>query len=256
MSMLACELMNAEHHRTHAIIYGGHDAKVCALGERALAFWLVGRVDEAVEHGRAAIEWADDLSHVGSRVHAFDYALVLHSFRRDAVEVSRWAEHARSVRNGAAPARPSRQGRVLSRMGAGSSRRSRGRHGRDAKGTGFGAGRGHARGFPSVLRNACRGMRTGTLPREGLAAMAEGFAQAAHRGIVYWNAELHRRHGELLLASGCDAAEVADCFRKAIACARAQGARSLELRAAVSLSRLHRANGEPAYGRLDPSSGV
>ena len=77
-------LYDPERHRAHATIYGGHDAKVCALGERALACWLLGRADEALEHVRSALVWAEALSHVGSRVHAMDYALVLHKFRRDA----------------------------------------------------------------------------------------------------------------------------------------------------------------------------
>lgn len=54
----------------------------------------------------------------------------------------------------------------------------------------------------------------------------------------YWEAELHRVRGEWVLAhdAGGDEAEV--CFRKALDISRAQGARSLELRAATSLARL------------------
>jgi predicted ATPase len=44
----------------------------------------------------------------------------------------------------------------------------------------------------------------------------------------------------LLLAAGADRAAAAACFEDALACARAQDARALELRAALSLARLHR----------------
>ena len=84
-------LYDPERHRLHAHLYGGHDAKVCALGERALSCWLLGRLDESLASVRLAREWADTLAHVGSRVHAMDYALQVHRLRRDAGEVARRA---------------------------------------------------------------------------------------------------------------------------------------------------------------------
>jgi adenylate cyclase len=75
-------------------------------------------------------------------------------------------------------------------------------------------------------------------------ALDNAFAQAEESGVAFWTAELHRRRGELLLASGGQGAAAAACFRDALACASAQGARSLELRAALSLARLHRRHGE------------
>jgi predicted ATPase len=79
---------------------------------------------------------------------------------------------------------------------------------------------------------------------EGLRAVADAFAQTERCGILFWNAELHRRRGELLLAAGAQADAAASCFREALACARLQGASSLELRAATSLARLLRNKGE------------
>jgi class 3 adenylate cyclase/predicted ATPase len=237
---------DADDHRTHSTIYGGHDAKVCALGERALSFWLVGRVDEAVEQVRLAIEWADELSHVGSRVHALDYALVLHKFRRDAVEVSRWADmllayateqHLRDHLAKGAFFRGWARALLDDAEGGIDEMRKALASEQDA---------GTPEDFPlyyEMLAEVCG--RAGC-HEEGLGAVADGFAHAERGGIVYWNAELHRRRGELLLALGRDHAEVADCFREAMTCARVQGARSLELRAAVSLARLHGVDGEPA----------
>jgi len=57
--------------------------------------------------------------------------------------------------------------------------------------------------------------------------------------------EIHRVQGELLLA--CAPANPADaeaCFRQAIDIARRQSAKSLELRAVLSLSRLYHQQGE------------
>jgi predicted ATPase len=63
----------------------------------------------------------------------------------------------------------------------------------------------------------------------------------------FHEAELYRLQGELLLAVARGGAEV--CFRQALAVARQQEARSLELRAAVSLSRLLRQQGNRQEAR-------
>ena len=73
----------------------------------------------------------------------------------------------------------------------------------------------------------------------GLAAVHEGLALAEATGETFYVAELNRLRGELLLAHGDSAAEdAAVCFRVACETARQQEARSLELRAAMSVARL------------------
>ena len=75
--------------------------------------------------------------------------------------------------------------------------------------------------------------------------LAEAHAQVGSNGERYWEAELHRLQGEVHLAAAgehghhrdhSDRAEA--CFRQALEVAGRQGATSLELRAALSLSRL------------------
>ncbi len=235
-----------QQHHAHAGIYGGHDAKVCALGERALAFWLVGRVDEAVGEVRSAIAWAEELSHVGSRVHALDYALVLHKFRRDTPEVSRWSDilltyaTTQNLRDHLAKGAFFRG---WARMLGGDLADGLDQM-REALASEQGAGT--PEDFPLYYEMLAEAYGLARRYEEGLSAVAEGFAHAERGGIVYWNAELHRRRGELLLALGQDRSGSASCFREAIACARTHGARSLELRAAASLARLHCAADEPA----------
>ena len=81
---------------------------------------------------------------------------------------------------------------------------------------------------------------------EGLAFIDEALAEARAHNERWWNAELHRLRGELLLAHGADASDVEAAFLRAIEIARSQQARSLELRATMSLARLwsaqHRAD--------------
>jgi predicted ATPase len=88
---------------------------------------------------------------------------------------------------------------------------------------------------------------------EGLAALAEALALVRDGGEPYWEAELHRLRGELLLRRGeaepSAQAEAEACFRQALEVARRQQAKSLELRAAVSLARLYQGQGRGGEAR-------
>jgi predicted ATPase len=99
-------------------------------------------------------------------------------------------------------------------------------------------------------------------PGEGLTAVTEALALCERTGTHYWDAELRRLRGALLLQAepsrrrvdgshGRDA-EAESCFLEAIATARRQEAKSLELRAAMSLCRLWQQQGktEPAHAML------
>ena len=60
-----------------------------------------------------------------------------------------------------------------------------------------------------------------------------------------WEAELHRLRGELLLQQTVAQSEEAEpCFQQALAVAHRQQAKSLEVRAAVSLARLWQRQGK------------
>jgi predicted ATPase len=94
----------------------------------------------------------------------------------------------------------------------------------------------------------------------GLGLLAEALARARQKGEHWWEAEVYRLQGELLLRShgrGLEprvstlnprprspdaAAEV--CFRQALLVAHQQQAKSLELRAAMSLCRLWQQEGK------------
>jgi predicted ATPase len=108
-------------------------------------------------------------------------------------------------------------------------------------------------------------------PAAGLALVSEALAVATESGYQYWTAELHRLKGTLTLQSGPggivgksgsrqrESARVHDrsaapgalgerqaeaCFLEAIEVARRQRAKSFELRAATSLSRLWAGQGK------------
>jgi predicted ATPase/DNA-binding SARP family transcriptional activator len=74
----------------------------------------------------------------------------------------------------------------------------------------------------------------------GLAALDEATAAAQANNERWWDAELYRLRGELTFARGGGEGEVTELLLGAAKIARAQRARSLELRAATSLVRLSR----------------
>ena len=85
---------------------------------------------------------------------------------------------------------------------------------------------------------------------EGLATLAEALAALPSGRDFFYKAELYRLQGELLWQrSGSDERAVEDCFQQALDIARHQQAKSLELRAAMSLSRLWQQQGRRGEAR-------
>jgi len=78
---------------------------------------------------------------------------------------------------------------------------------------------------------------TGRTP-EGLQILDQALSQGEQSGERFYEAELFRLKGEFLNSSNADLRSVETCFRKAIEVARAQCAKSFELRATASLARL------------------
>jgi predicted ATPase/DNA-binding winged helix-turn-helix (wHTH) protein len=91
---------------------------------------------------------------------------------------------------------------------------------------------------------------------DGLAAIDDAIARAERTEELWQFPELLRAKGELLMlpAPFRDAAAAGDCFRRALDCAREQGALSWELRAATSLAKLmcDQGHSAEALGLLQP----
>jgi hypothetical protein len=85
----------------------------------------------------------------------------------------------------------------------------------------------------------------------GLAQIEELLARCEHSGKRWYVAELLRIKGELLLATGGDpsVATAGEGFLGALELARRQGSLAWELRAAVSLAKLHRDQGRLGEAR-------
>ena len=96
--------------------------------------------------------------------------------------------------------------------------------------------------MPYFLSLLAQAYASASQVEEGLSILAESQV-ALDKGAERWfQAELHRLKGEMILRrSGLrpdDERDAEECFRRALSIAREQRAKSLELRAAMSLSRL------------------
>ena len=79
---------------------------------------------------------------------------------------------------------------------------------------------------------------------EGLAVLNEELDMMEKTGEKHYEAELQRLKSELMLMQEGDPVEIEACLQKAIDISRRQQAKSQELRAAVSLSRLWQKQGK------------
>jgi predicted ATPase len=86
--------------------------------------------------------------------------------------------------------------------------------------------------------------------REAMREVDESLAFAEESGNVYWNVPLLGLRAELLQARGARDDEIEAWHQRALALARAQGAKSLELRAALGLSRFWVQQGRPARAQI------
>jgi predicted ATPase len=95
-------------------------------------------------------------------------------------------------------------------------------------------------------------------PEEGLRVLSEALSTLNSNGERFWEAELYRLKGQLLLQQSPDNQPEAEaCFQQALSIAQNQSAKSWELRAATSLTKLWQSQGKrdearqllmPVYG--------
>jgi len=80
-------LYDQDRHRNHALLYGGHDPAVCGKGQGGVLLWLLGYPDQAVQSGQEGITLAEGLGHLPSLAHSLWFAGCIHLLRRDVSSV-------------------------------------------------------------------------------------------------------------------------------------------------------------------------
>jgi predicted ATPase len=243
-------LYDSEKHRHHAFLYGGHDPGVCCLYHAAQVLWLLGYPDQALHKSQDSLALARELSHASTTANALSFAAWFHQYRGDRQAVKSHMEEnmALATEQGFSPRRAQAdflRGWLLVEEGdseAGIALMSEFLLSQQARGV---SGRWIAHSgalLAEVLRKSGR-------ISEALKIATEALTRTQQSGL-YYEAELHRIKGELVLAQAAvDEQQAEACFQNALKVARSQSAKSLELRSAMSLSRLWYDQGKKAEAR-------
>ncbi|MFQ5853233.1 MAG: hypothetical protein ACE5JU_21960, partial [Candidatus Binatia bacterium] len=239
-------LYDPQRHRQHAFLYGGHDPGVCCGNNAAQVLWLLGYPDQALERSQEALALARELSHPYSLAYVLLWTAVVHQFRGEREAVQEQTEAGMTLATEEGFPRWVTLATLL--RGWLSVKQDYVEHGIGQLRQGL-AAQMHMIDQQPFVPFLAEVYGKAAQAEKGLSVVAEALTSARKTGIRYYEAELHRIKGELLLKSGVQSLEskvqeVEECFRQALEVARSQSAKSLELRAAMSLSRLWQRNGK------------
>ena len=246
-----------EQHR--ALVFRmGQDPGVSCSAYTAETLWLLGWPEQALAHIHEALALAEQLSHPYSLVFARCWAAVVSQWRRDVPAVRELAEAAVALATEQdfplwVAVGTSVRGWALARQGRGEEGIAQVRQGIAAvRATGTVL---HVPYLCTLLMEVCDHLGH---PEDSLQVLVEAHTLMEQHEERYWEAEVYRLRGVLLLRRpGIPQTEAEAWLQRALDVARRQEAKSLELRAAMSLARLWQQQGKPgeAHKLLAPTYG-
>jgi predicted ATPase len=226
-----------ERDRAKAARYG-YDSCMAHHSWLGLVLWYQGLSDQALRHEEEAVAAARAASHPLSEAWALSFSAFVHHLRG---EIALCLERADSaVALATQQMLPHFTAQAMVPFGWALVKRGQTEEGLARLRSAIDAHPRDNRGMRlrslTLLAEAC--LEAGRI-EEGLSATQEGLVETEETEVRLYEAEFNRLEGELLLASKeLDRSRAEAAFRKAIAIAREQGAKSWELRAATSLARL------------------
>lgn len=231
-------------HRAAAV----QDPGVMCLCYSAWGLWELGFPDRALQRAVRVVELAGSLGHRFSMGEAAGFRTTVHYFRGEFEEARLWAGRAIEICEDAgfvvwlAHAKVM-YGRVLAELGEPDAGVAEMRSGYD-----LWASTGAMVTRPFYLAMQAEGLAIARRPEEGLALVDQALELIGANGERYYEAELLRLRGELLLQQSARApAAVQEARRwleKGLQSARDRGLKSLALRSAISIARELAAAGE------------
>jgi tetratricopeptide (TPR) repeat protein len=228
---------DADPSEIHAMF--GYDFAVLASGFAGWTAWEQGFPDEAQRNAEACLARADFVAYPLDRLIANILALAVAVFRRDVDVATPLAgayedlaeEYGFTLPQAVIPAA---LGWVMARNGNSAAAAEQMR-----EGIAVSRSAGTVRFLPFLLVTLAETELERGGAEEGFEALGEALTHVEKTGNRLHEAEIHRLRGELLRLDGGDE-HAGTCFEQALEVAHSQGARSLELRAATSLSRFWR----------------
>jgi predicted ATPase len=248
-------LYDPKHHRASVFLYGEDTGVVCH-SHAALALWLLGYLDQGQARNEEAVTLAQHIVHPHSLGYVLYCAASLHQFRREGRAAQERAEAVISLAKEQGFPYQMAFGAILhgwsllahqGQAQEGIEQITQGSLAYHA--TGAELGRPH---FLALLAEAHSTMGQ---PESGLTALAEALTLVDTTGERWYEPELYRLKGVLLLQQSSDNSTAAEtCFHHAIRIAQSQQTKSWELRAATSLARLWQQQGkrQEAHDLLAP----
>jgi predicted ATPase len=223
-----------------------HDPACLLIAHSAIVLWLLGTPDQALTRVYDAFPLAQELAHPPSLAYVLSIVAGVHQLRREPQAVREQAEAmaALSTAHGFAfylATSTIYQGAVLATQGQHAEALGQMHQGLAAR---------QATGAvmawrPYFLTRLAEASAQAGQPEEGERLLAEAQTVLETTGERWWEAEVHRLRGELLWRHVMpEVSQVETCFLQALAVARCQQAKSLELRAAMSLARLWQQQGK------------
>ncbi len=240
------------HHQSRLFLYLTDPGVLC-LSYGAFALWQLGYPDQALQRASETLQLAQSLAHPHSLAHALLFLAFTHQLRREGERAqerieesltlsaeqgfSHWLALGAILRGWTFIEEQGEDGIALMRQGWEAFRS-----------TGIKLWR------PWSCALLIEAYQRADRQEEGLQLLTEAFAAVEETGERSYEAELYRLKGKLLLQNvripdprsplpGVQG-EAEACFLKATAIAQRQSAKSLELRAAVSLAQLWRQQGK------------
>ena len=200
------------------------------------ALWCLGRSDEAVKQIDRALALARDLAEPQGLAHAFFFAAGLYHLLRDYLMAQQYAEAAIniSVQHGLVMYQAmasAMHGWTLIEQGAENEAIDQIR---DAIAAIDATSASLVR--PQFLAFLALALSKAGQTEEALRVLNEALAMVLNTGERYYEAELYRLKGELLIKK--DVAEAEQCFKTSLAIAKSQKAKAWELRTTASLAQL------------------
>jgi predicted ATPase len=237
------------------VLLNGEDAGVTCRSHDAFILWWLGYPDQGLAQTDEAVTLAQQMVHPYSLAYALGMAAAFHQWRREWQTVQKRAEATMSLTQEQGFPLWMAFGSVL--RGWALAYQGQAQEGIEQCHQGLTAWRatGTEVSRPYLLALLAEAYRTTGQLEEGLTALAEALMHVEHTGERYYEAEIHRLQGALLLQQSPDhQAEAENCFQQAIVVAQNQQAKSWELRATTSLARLWQQQGkrQEAYDLLAP----
>ena len=242
-------------HQSHVALHGGHNPSICARMVSACNEWMVGHSDTGLRFMGDALRLAEELAHPYSKLMVLQWAVMFHLFCReipeamaylDAADVLAAEQHLSlflnsTIVHGTLALAENRAHEAVANIRKGME-----------------TGQASNLMLPYYLGLLTEALGAAGDKKGALGANSDALSMVETSGERWWEAELCRLRGELLRLSSRRKGESEVWFRaRRSMLARHQQAKSLELRAAMSMARLWRDQGKrdeardllaPVYG--------